>query len=97
MDERSRIDKWLWHARFFRSRALAQNAATSGLIRVNGTRIGKPSASVRPGDVVTLPRGREVVVVRIESLAERRGPAREAQTLYSVVSGTVLDPAAPGS
>ena len=97
MSDRCRIDKWLWHARFYRSRAMAQAAATSGVIRLNGARVQKASASVQPGDVVTLPRGREVVAVRIESLALRRGPARDAQSLYSIVSGTVLDPHAAGS
>jgi ribosome-associated heat shock protein Hsp15 len=87
-----RIDKWLWHARFYRSRPLAQEAAASGLIRVNGARVVKPSASVGPGDIVTLPRGRDILAVRVQALAERRGPAREAQTLYEVLTDTALDP-----
>lgn len=91
-----RIDKWLWHARFYRSRPMAQAAAGSGLIRVNGMRIEKPSASVEPGDIITLPRGREILAVRIQALAQRRGPAREAQTLYEVVSDAALDPAPTG-
>ena len=93
MSERIRIDKWLWHARFYRSRVLAQTAAASGLIRLNGARVEKASAGVQPGDILTVPRGREVVVVRIEAVAERRGGAPDARKLYSVVSGTVLDPA----
>jgi ribosome-associated heat shock protein Hsp15 len=87
-----RIDKWLWHARFYRSRPLAQNAASSGLIRVNGVRIVKPSASVGPGDIVTLPRGRDILAVRVQALALRRGPASEAQALYEVVGDDALDP-----
>jgi ribosome-associated heat shock protein Hsp15 len=87
-----RIDKWLWHARFYRSRPLAQQAAQSGLIRVNGNRVIKPSVSVGPGDIVTLPRGREIVAVRVQAVALRRGPAREAQTLYEVVADAALDP-----
>lgn len=87
-----RIDKWLWHARFYRSRPLAQAAASSGLIRVNGMRVVKPSASVAPGDIVTLPHGNEVVAVRVQALALRRGPAREARVLYEIVGETALDP-----
>jgi ribosome-associated heat shock protein Hsp15 len=92
-----RIDKWLWHARFYRSRPLAQQAAQSGLIRVNGTRVVKPSVNVGPGDIVSLPRGRDVVAVRVQAVALRRGPAREAQTLYEVVADTPLDPPPPAS
>ncbi len=95
MTERSRIDKWLWHARFYRSRAMAQTAAASGLIRLNGARVEKPSASVQPGDIVTLPRGRDVVAVRIEAVALRRGPASQALALYSLVPPTALDPGPP--
>lgn len=95
MAERIRIDKWLWHARFYKSRALAQHAAVSGLIRLNGARVEKAHAAVGPGDVLTLPRGRAVVAVRVQGLAARRGPAREAQTLYEILSESLLDPPAP--
>lgn len=95
--ERERIDKWLWHARFYRSRALAQQAAASGLIRLNGARVEKPSASVQSGDIVTLPRGRDVLAVRIQALATRRGPFAEARKLYVVIEDSLLDPAAPPS
>ena len=88
MAERVRIDKWLWHARFYRTRVLAQSAASAGLIRLNGQRVEKSSAAVGPGDVLTLPRGREVVVVRVVGLAPRRGPAREAQVLYEILGET---------
>ena len=91
-----RIDKWLWHARFYRSRPLAQAAASSGLIRLNGNRVEKPSVSVGPGDIVTLPRGRDILAVRIQALALRRGPAREAMSLYEVVSDAQLDPPSRG-
>jgi ribosome-associated heat shock protein Hsp15 len=94
MSERVRIDKWLWHARFYRSRVQAQAAAESGLIRLNGARVQKPSAGVQPGDILTVPWGREILAIRIEALAKRRDGAPEAQKLYSVVSGSVLDPAA---
>jgi ribosome-associated heat shock protein Hsp15 len=86
MAERTRIDKWLWHARFYRSRVQAQEAASSGLIRLNGVRVEKPSADVRPGDVVTLPRGHEIVAVRIEGIAARRSRAPNAQLLYKILA-----------
>lgn len=92
MSERARIDKWLWHARFYRSRTLAQEAAESGLVRLNGTRVEKPGHGVRPGDVLTVPHGRQVVAVRILAVASRRGPAREAQALYEIVADGGLDP-----
>jgi ribosome-associated heat shock protein Hsp15 len=91
MPERIRIDKWLWHARFYRSRPLAQQAAVSGLIRLNGQRVLKPSAAIGLGDVLTLPRGQEVVAVRVAALSTRRGPASEAQTLYEIVADGRLD------
>ena|SRR5438270_3004151 len=96
-DQHIRIDKWLWHARFFRSRAAAQRAAASGLLRLNGTRVQKSSAIVQAGDVVVLPRGREVLAVRVEALAIRRGPAEDARRLYRILADGLLDPSAPSS
>ena len=77
-----RIDKWLWQARFFKTRSLAAKQVGSGHVRLNGNRVLKPAQAVAPGDVLTFPQGRIVRVVRIEKLGERRGPAPEAQTLY---------------
>ena len=94
MSERVRIDKWLWHARFYRSRSLAQQAAMSGLVRLNGARIEKAGHGVKPGDLVTLPRGGHVVAVRVLAFAIRRGPAREAEALYEIVADGGLDPRA---
>ncbi|HTQ13911.1 MAG TPA: RNA-binding S4 domain-containing protein [Rhizomicrobium sp.] len=87
MTSRLRIDKWLWHARFYRTRALSQAAARSGVIRLNGQRVGKAGTDVRPGDLLTLPRGPGVIVVRILACGTRRGPAGEARTLYEEVTG----------
>ncbi len=81
----ARLDKWLFHARFYRTRPLAQAAAQAGRVRLNGVRIEKPGHAVKPGDVVTLGRGGQVMAVRIVALAERRGPATEAQLLYQVL------------
>jgi ribosome-associated heat shock protein Hsp15 len=76
-----RVDKWLWAARFFKSRTLAAAACNGGKVDVNGD-AAKPSKPVRPGDLVhvTLPRIRRVV--RVTALAERRGGAAEAAALY---------------
>ena len=89
-----RIDKWLFHARFYRTRALAQAAAAAGRIRLNGTRVEKPAQPVRPGDILTLGRGGEILALRVVALALRRGPASEARALYEIVADGTL---APGS
>jgi len=81
-----RIDKWLWHARFFKTRTLAQGFVTGGNVRVNKQRIEKANHSVKPGDVLTFARGPYVRVIEIVALAERRGPATEAQMLYNDLS-----------
>jgi ribosome-associated heat shock protein Hsp15 len=78
-----RIDKWLWHARFFKTRGLAAKIVGAGRCRVNGTPVAKPAFGIAPGDVLTFPQARRVRVIRVEALGERRGPAPEAQTLYS--------------
>jgi len=85
MTDRIRIDKWLWHARFYKTRALAQAAATSGIIRLNDRRVEKPGVEVKIGDILTLPSGRDVAVVRVLACGVRRGPAMEARGLYEAV------------
>lgn len=82
----ARIDKWLFHARFYRTRALAQAAAGAGKVRLNGVRVEKPAQTVKPGDILTLGRGADILALRILALAERRGPAPEAQRLYEIVA-----------
>ncbi len=76
-----RLDKWRWHARFFKSRSLAA-AAVRGPMRLNGQPVGKPSQAVKLGDVVTFVQGDRTRVVRIVAPGVRRGPAPEAQALY---------------
>ncbi|SNY58985.1 heat shock protein Hsp15 [Pseudooceanicola antarcticus] len=83
---RIRVDKWLWQARFFKSRSLAAACVTGGHLRVNGNRAAKASYSVGPGDVLTFPQGRLVRVVKIVAIGTRRGPAPEAQGLYDDLS-----------
>lgn len=96
-----RVDKWLWHARFFRTRGLAAELAGSGRLRLNGEHVLKPAQTVRPGDVLTFPQGRRIRVVRIVALGLRRGPAAEAAGLYDDLeprpasAAAAPDPAAP--
>jgi ribosome-associated heat shock protein Hsp15 len=80
-DERQRLDKWLWHARFFRTRTLAARAVAGG-VRVNGIRTDRAAATVRPGDVLTFVQAERVRLIEVCALAPRRGSAAEAQALY---------------
>ena len=80
---RQRVDKWLWQARFFKTRALAAKLVAGGHVRVNGQRTDKPHRAIAPGDVLTFPQGHAVRVVRVEALPDRRGPATEARLLYA--------------
>jgi ribosome-associated heat shock protein Hsp15 len=89
-----RVDIWLWQARFYRTRPLAQRACTSGLIRRNGQRVEKPAVILHCGDILTLPVGGEVAAIRVLDLGQRRGPASEARGLYEILVETVLDPSA---
>ncbi|WP_106744730.1 RNA-binding S4 domain-containing protein [Yoonia maritima] len=84
-----RLDKWLWHARFFKSRSLAAGVVTSGKVRVDGTPVSKPARAVGPGDVLTFIQADATKVVRILGCGERRGPAPEAQALYEDMSPVV--------
>jgi ribosome-associated heat shock protein Hsp15 len=77
-----RLDKWLWQARFFKTRSLAAQLVAKRRLRINQTIITKAHHRVRPGDVLTFPQGRLVRVVRVVDLGGRRGPASEAQALY---------------
>jgi ribosome-associated heat shock protein Hsp15 len=84
--ESLRIDKWLWHARFCKTRLIAQEKAVKGHIRLNGQRVEKASTAVRVGDVMTLPAGSVIISLKVLGLGSRRGPAIEARTLYEVIS-----------
>ncbi len=83
MAEKLRLDKWLWHGRFFKTRSRAAEVVASGVVRVNAVRVQKRSTLVGIGDVLTFPQADSVRVIRIEALGERRGPAPEAQQLYT--------------
>ena len=80
--QKLRLDKWLWQARFFKSRGLAAEVIEAGHVRVNGTRVSRPGRDLSPGDTLTFPQGRRIRVVRVLALGVRRGPASEAQALY---------------
>jgi ribosome-associated heat shock protein Hsp15 len=81
-EDRQRLDKWLWFARFAKTRTLATKLVTSGFVRVNGQRADSAAKAVAVGDVITIALARTTLVVRVESLGERRGPATEARLLY---------------
>ncbi len=82
MSDTIRLDKWLWQARFFKTRTLASKIVNAGHVRVNEVKVAKASYSVKVGDGLVFPQAERIRIVRIEALGERRGPASEAQTLY---------------
>jgi len=81
----SRLDKWLFCARFYRTRALAQAGIAAGRVRLNGTKVDRPGHVLKAGDVLTLGKGAQVIAVKVLALAEKRGPAAEAQGLYEIL------------
>ena len=76
-----RADKWLWCARFFKSRSLAAEAVAGGKVHVNGQRV-KPSRPVRTGDLLEITVGHEIHTVEVRAIPARRGPATEARLCY---------------
>jgi ribosome-associated heat shock protein Hsp15 len=85
--EAQRIDKWLWHARFARTRGAAQQLAKSGHVRVNRDKVHDASRLVRPGDVLTLGLPRGVRVIRIVAITDRRDSYPQARLLYEEQGG----------
>ncbi len=79
--DRTRLDKWLWAARFFKTRTLATEAVAGGKVELNGER-PKPAKDVRVGDQLRIHLGPFVHAVTVRAIAERRGPATEAATLF---------------
>ncbi len=80
--DKVRLDKWLWAARFFKTRSLASTAISGGKVHCNGQRC-KPSRAVNVGDELEIHKGLERFVVLVEALADRRGSATVARTLYT--------------
>lgn len=79
---RVRIDKWLWAARFFKTRSLSADAVEGGKVQVNGER-AKPAKPLKAGDVLSIRIGPYAWDITVVALSERRGPASEAAKLYS--------------
>jgi ribosome-associated heat shock protein Hsp15 len=89
MSESVRIDKWLWAARFFKTRSMATDAVDGGKIRLNGERV-KPARGVKIGDKLDIDNGSTEWEVVVDGLAEQRGSAAIAQTLYTETGESVL-------
>lgn len=81
-----RLDRWLWHARFVKTRSMATKLCQSSRIRINDREGVKPHHPVKPDDVLTFPLGRHIRIIKILALGARRGPAPEAQALYEDLS-----------
>jgi ribosome-associated heat shock protein Hsp15 len=96
-----RADKWLWYARFFKTRSLASKVCNAGQLRIDGTLVSKAHSKLKVGDVLTFPQARHIRVVKVLALATRRGPAAEARELYQDLKppapGNRLPPSGPGA
>ena len=79
--EQQRLDKWLWAARFFKTRSLASDAVSGGKVHLNGERV-KPARNIRPGDKLEIRRGQFEYHIVVQALSKQRRPAQEAQLLY---------------
>ena len=82
----NRLDIWLWHSRFSRTRVNSQKICKKGQIRVNGKRVMKAHKLIKKGDIVTLPSGTEIVVLRIISMPEKRLCASSATNPYELIT-----------
>jgi ribosome-associated heat shock protein Hsp15 len=80
--ESLRLDKWLWYARFFKTRTAASKMISSGKLRIDGAIVNKPHRAVQIGHVYTFAQGAHIRVIKVLALATRRGPAPEAALLY---------------
>ncbi|MDG4555156.1 MAG: S4 domain-containing protein [Candidatus Competibacter sp.] len=81
IENRIRLDKWLWAARFFKTRALAAEAVAGGKVHAGGQRV-KPAHAVRMGEILYIQRGPDQYIITVKALSDRRGPAKEAVLLY---------------
>jgi ribosome-associated heat shock protein Hsp15 len=86
--DKTRIDKWLWAARFFKTRSLAAQEIERGHVQINQLDI-KPAREVKPGDVVTLVQGKVPRTVLVKAISEQRGPAPGAQLLYEETAQSI--------
>src|SRR5690554_1174744 len=88
-ESKVRIDKWLWAARFFKTRAVASDAVKGGKVELNGFK-PKPSKTVVEGDKLVITQVHRKVEIEVLSLSDKRGNAENAQTLYRLLSETLL-------
>ena len=89
---RQRLDKWLWHARVTKTRTLAQKLIESGAVRVNGQRVVETDQRVGPDDGLTIQIHSRLRVLKITAIADRRGSATIAATLYEDISPAIEKP-----
>jgi ribosome-associated heat shock protein Hsp15 len=83
-----RIDKWLWAARFFKTRSMAAQAVSGGKVHLNNARI-KPARAVQPGDELRIRRGEIEFIVIVQAISDKRRPAKEARLLYEETESSV--------
>ena len=86
--QKIRIDKWLWAARFFKTRALASKAVDGGKVHVDGQRV-KSSRPIQVGNRIEITRAQTHFVIDVIALSEKRGPAKEAQRLYTETQASI--------
>ncbi len=84
--DRQRLDKWLWHARMARTRTAAAALVEAGHVRINGQRVTQAAKAIRVGDILTIALSRDVRLLRILGMSDRRGPYAEARFLYEDVA-----------
>ena len=89
--DKVRIDKWLWWARFFKTRSLSAKKISNGAVRVNSCRVLKPSAEITLNDVLTLKQGKVVRVIRVVSLGQKREKYEIAKEMYEDIVDINLD------
>lgn len=92
-----RIDKWLWYARFFKTRTLAARLCNGSKLRIAGEIVSKAHHKIKVGDILTFPQARQVRVIKILALGTRRGPAAEAHELYEDLDPPSAKSRLPGS
>jgi len=86
--DKVRIDKWLWAARFFKTRSLASDAIKNGKVQIDNSKV-KPSRDVQIGETVTIKQGPYSKEIKVIALSQRRGPATEAQKLYRELADSI--------
>ncbi|GAB5389143.1 MAG: RNA-binding S4 domain-containing protein [Alphaproteobacteria bacterium] len=90
-----RLDKWLFYARFFKSRGLAAKILAAGKCKVNGSPVAKAHVKAKPGDVLTFPKGNHVRMIKVLGIPDRRGPYTEAVTFYEDLDPPTAENALP--